>query len=379
MLSETTRGCGLLHSRLKSAALLGTLVFIALVACTPRPAATGQPGQAAGTPDPKAAAAAAAAFYQGKTVHLTVGFTAGGGYDVVSRLISRHLGKHIPGNPTVVVDNMPGASGMVAANYIFSAAPKDGTTIEVFSEPGLQGQLLKAEGVQFDARQYNWLGSTQVQTQLCIARTDSGIVSMQQLLQPGSPQLIVGTTAPGSNTHDFPATLKGALNANIKTVSGYPGTADITLAMESGEVNGICIPWESIKSTHADWFSGSSPFATILVQQGKGRHADLPNIPLAEEVAQTEEQKQLIRAASSTLAISKPVIAPPGVSADRVVVLRQAVEDTMKDPELLADAESARIDLSFKSHDQVEAIVREVLDIPPDVAQKLKQILDASS
>jgi len=357
---------------------LGLLLCLALAACTPRPPATGQAGQPAATPDPAAAAAAAAQFYQGKTVRVIVGFSAGGGFDVVARLVGRHLSKHIPGNPTVVVENMPGATGIVASNYVYAAAPKDGLTIEMFPEPALQGQLLNAEGVQFDGRNFNWLGSTQVQTQLCMARTDSGISSLQQLLQPGSPQFIVGTTAPGSNTHDFPATLKGALNANIRTVSGYPGTADISLAMDSGEVNGICVPWESIKTTHPDWFTGSPPFATILAQQGKGRHADLPNIPIAEEVAQTEEQKQLIRAASSTLAISKPLALPPGVPAERVAALRLALENTMKDPELLADAESTRTDLSFKPHDQVLAIVREILDTPPSVAQRLKQILESS-
>jgi len=355
------------------------VVALALLACTPanRAAPTGSaasPAPANVTPNPTAAAA----FYQGKTVHLIVGFTAGGGFDTLGRLVARHLGSHIPGNPTIVVDNMPGASGLVAANYVYSAAPKDGTVIAVFSEPGLQGQLLKADGVQFDARNFNWLGSTQVQTNLCIARTDSGITNFQQLLQPGGSQLIVGTTGPGSNIHDFPAALRGALNANFKLVSGYPGTADISLAVESGEVQGICTPWESVKVSRPHWFEGSPPFATILVQQGTERHPDLPNVPLAEEFAQNDEQRQVIRAATSTLAMSKPLVAPPGVPPERVAALRQAFVETMKDPELIADAEQSNIDLSVKSPEQVEKIVAQVLDSPPNVAQRLKEYLEAT-
>jgi tripartite-type tricarboxylate transporter receptor subunit TctC len=256
-------------------------------------------------------------------------------------------------------------------------APKDGTTLLVFAESALREELMGSEGAQFKSRDFSWLGSTQVQTSLCFARSDSGLASFRDLVG-GNRQLIVGTTGPGSNLHDFPATLKAALNANIRLVSGYPGSSDAVLAVESGELNGACIPWESIKVSRPQWFTGTPPFAGVLVQQGSEKHPDLANVPLAEEFAQTEEQRQLIRLATSTLAISKPLMGPPGMPADRVAVLRQAFDAAMADPELLRDAEQAKIDLSPKSWDRVLTIVDQVLATPPQVAERFKTVLEAS-
>jgi tripartite-type tricarboxylate transporter receptor subunit TctC len=294
----------------------------------------------------------------------------------MARLIARHLPDHIPGSPSIVVENMPGASGLIASSYTFNQAPKDGTVLQMFSETNLRDELLKAEGVQFDARRFNWLGSTQVQTNTCFARTDSGISSMQDVIS-GGKQLIVGTTGPGSNLHDFPAILKGALNANIKLVPGYPGSSDVTLALESGEVNGACIPWESIKVTRPQWFSGSPPFATVIVQQGAEKHPDLPNVALADQLTQAPELRQLIDAATSTLAISKPLVAPPGVPADRITALRQAFDETMRDPDFLKDAETTKVDLSVKPWDRAMAIAEQVLSTPPNVADRLKSMLES--
>lgn len=352
------------------------VLSVLLVAACVSPAQRGPTERAAQAPAATPDVRAVEDFYRGKTVRIIVGFTAGGGFDVVGRLVARHLPKHIPGNPTVVVENMTGAGGLVASNHLYHNAPKDGTVLGVFPEPNLQAQLLRAEGVQFDARDFNWLGSTQVQTNTCVARTDSGITSMRAL-QEGGRQIIIGTTGPGTNLHDFPAALKGALNANIRLVPGYPGAADMALALESGEITGFCRPWESLKATHSHWFSGSSPFATILVQQGLERHPELPNVPLAEELARTQEERQVIRLSSSTNAISKPLVAPPGVPADRVAVLRQAFVATMQDPELLREAENANIDLSVKRADQVETILNGVLNSPSDIAQRLKAVLES--
>jgi tripartite-type tricarboxylate transporter receptor subunit TctC len=362
--------------------LVLALLCSVLVACGPRVVPTGsQPAQGV-LPGGAAAPSqvdlkAVEDFYRGKTIRMIVGFTAGGGYDTVARLAARHLSRHIPGNPNIVVENMPGATGLIAANYLFHQAPKDGTALLLFSESSLRDELVQAEGVQFKGREFNWLGSTQVQTSLCFARTDSGITSFRDLIG-GSRQLIVGTTGPGSNLHDFPAVLRGALNANTRLVSGYPGSSDVNLAIESGELNGACIPWESIKVSRGHWFTGSPSYATVLVQQGAEKHADLPNVPLADELAQTEEQRQLIQLATSTLAISKPLVAPPGVPADRVTALRQAFDALMQDPELLREAETAKVDLSAKSWDRVVAIVEQVLNTPPAVADRLKTTLEAS-
>lgn len=359
------------------------LLLTAVAACGPRavspgssPAAGSPLASTSASPSTEVDISAVEEFYRGKTIRLLVGFSPGGGYDTVARLLARHLPRHIPGNPSVVVENMPGASGLIAANYTFHQAPKDGTTLLLFAESALRDELVGSEGVQFKSREYLWLGSTQVQTSLCFARTDSGVSSLRDVIG-GSRQLIVGSTGPGSNLHDFPATLRAALNANIRLVPGYPGSSDVLLAMESGELNAACVPWESIKVTRPQWFTGAAPFATILVQQGAEKHPDLAHVPLAEELAQTEEQRQLIRVATSTLSISKPLVAPPGVPADRVTALRRAFDALLQDPELLREAEAAKVDLSPKSWDRVSAIVEQVLSAPPDVISRLKMIYEA--
>jgi tripartite-type tricarboxylate transporter receptor subunit TctC len=333
------------------------------------------PAKPAQAPAPKVEAKAIEEFYRGKTVRIIVGFAPGGGFDVIGRLLARYLGKHIPGNPAIIVENMPGAAGGIAANHLYKAAPKDGTVLSVFAEPKIRDQLLQGEGIEFDARDFSWLGSTQVQTTICIARADTGITNFKDL-QAGK-ELIVGTTGPGSNLHDFPAVLKSVLGANLKLVSGYEGTNRIAVALEGGELSGMCNPWETLNATKSDWFSSNPPYVTNLVQQGTEKHPDLPNVPMAEEFAQSTEDKQIIRAATSTLAISKPLAGPPGMPAERVAALRQALEATMKDPELIAEAEKAQVDLSYKAAEVVEATVKEILDTPPDAAERLKQALRA--
>jgi tripartite-type tricarboxylate transporter receptor subunit TctC len=364
------------------AAFAGILLLGLVLACGQQRVVPTGSQPAAGTVPGAAAPAqvdlkAVEDFYRGKTVKLLVGFTAGGGYDLVARLLSRHLSRHIPGNPSIIVENMPGATGLIASNHLYHQAPKDGTTLLLFAESALREELMGAEGAQFKAREFAWLGSTQVQTSLCFARTDSGIATFRDLTG-GNRQLIVGTTGPGSNLHDFPATLRTALSANIRLVAGYPGSSDAVLAVESGELNGACIPWESIKVSRPHWFTSTPPYAGVLVQQGSEKHAELPNVPLAEEFATTEDQRQLIRLATSTLAISKPLMGPPGMPPDRVMALRQAFDAVMADPELLRDAEQAKIDLSPKSWDKVLAIVDQVLTTPPQVAERFKTMLEAS-
>jgi tripartite-type tricarboxylate transporter receptor subunit TctC len=316
-------------------------------------------------------------FFRGKTARIIVGLSAGGGYDTMARTVARHLGKHVPGNPTFIVENQTGAAGAVAANTVFNTGPRDGTVLHLFTETLLQSQVLGQEGIQFDARQFVWLGSTQVQTITCITRADSGISSFQDLLGGATP-LRVGSTSPGTNTNDFPTTLKGALGANIRVVPGYPGTNEIRLAMERGETNGACIPWESLKVTSAQWFAEPNRFARVLVQQGTEKHPDLQDVPLAEEFAPTHTGRQVIRAITGALAISKPFVAPPGVPPDMAEVLRAAFIATMNDPEFRQDAEQSRVELQPRSPEAAERIANEILSTPPDVVNELKRILGGS-
>lgn len=314
-------------------------------------------------------------FFRGKTVRLIVGYSPGGGFDQIARLVSRHLGKHLPGNPTIAVENQPGASGAVAANQVFNSAPKDGSVLHIFAEPLLNAQYLGQGGVQFDARQFTWLGSTQSQTILCVVRNDSGIAKFEDLLGPNAKQLKVGAAQPGSNLFDFPTLLKGVLQAQIEVIPGYPGSNDIRVAMERGEINSYCPSWEVVKAANADWFSGPNPFARMLVQTGGERNADLPNVPLAEELATDPLQKRVFRTHAGSLAMAKPFVAPPGVSPDRAAVLRAAFAETINDPEFQADAVRTRLDLFPRSAETVQKMAEDILSAPPEVVAEIMRIL----
>lgn len=320
---------------------------------------------------------AAENFFRGKTIKIVVGFTPGGGFDTVGRAVARYIGKYIPGNPNVIVENQPGASGKVAINAVYNTAPKDGTTLLVFPEPSLQAQYLGEEGVQFDARKLTWLGSTQSATQVCVVRTDTGITSFKDIQGAGAKSIKVGTTGKGSNLHDFPAMLKGNLGANIELVAGYPGSNDARLAMERGETNGVCLPWESLKVGSAAWFQGANQFARVIIQQGAEKNPDLANVPMAIELAGTPQQKQIVTATTGSLAVSKPLAGPPGIPDDRAVVLRAAFAQTMNDPEMRAEAERTKLDLFPRGADDVQRIVNDILNVSPEAVAEIKQILAA--
>lgn len=340
------------------------------------PAATGAPAPAptaaatpAPTPDP---AKALADFYGGKTVRIIVGFPPGGGFDTTSRVLARSMGKYIPGNPTVIVENMPGAGSTVAANHLYKVAQPDGLTFGVFNEQQVFQQAMGTAGIEFDAAKFSWIGSAFSATVACIARTDAGFKKVEDLVGAAKP-LIVGSTGPGANTHEFPLVLRAAIGGNIKLVSGYGGTKDISQAITSGEVQGGCWTWESMKVTQGkDLQEGKR---VILVQQGTEKHPDLKDVPLASDLAKTTEGKAMLKAIIAPLVISKPYTAPPGVPAERLKALREAFTKAMKDPELLADAKKAKLDLDPKDGEEVAGIVKELLATDKAVLEQLKKVL----
>ena len=230
-------------------------------------------------------------FYRGKTVSIIVGSGAGGGFDTTARLVSRHIGRHIPGEPTVIVVNMPGGGGLVAANHVFSAAAKDGTIVGLFHEAQMMNQLTGGEGVNFDLRQFNWLGSSYDDPNVCLVRTDAQ-VRLQGLIGRAAP-IAVGGTGPGSNTYDAPRVLAAATGANIKAVAGYPTTNDVRVGVERGEIQGMCLGWESVQSASGEWLKDG--YAKVIVQNGTTRHPDLQDVPLALEFAKDEDSRTLLR------------------------------------------------------------------------------------
>ncbi|MBI4493251.1 MAG: hypothetical protein HY690_10735 [Chloroflexi bacterium] len=346
-----------------------------------KPAATAAPAKPAATQPPAARPAekpdlkAIEEFYQGKTIRIIVGYSAGGGFDTYARTLARHLGSHLPGNPTAVVENVPGAGSLKAANQLFKLTKPDGLTFGTFNEFQLLSQLTGQQGVEFDARQFSWVGSSYTSHVACVARKDTGLATFQDLLKASQP-FVVGGTAPGSETDDFPRVLRATTGAKLKLVSGYEGTSKIRLAVESREVDGACWSWQSIKSTAQQWLD--EKYVNVLVQQSReGRHPDLKEIPVAEEFARDDAGRQALRAWAAPQAMSKPFAAPPGVPAERLAALQQAFMATFKDPAFLDDARKANLDVEPKAGPQVLEVAREVLSAPPGVARKLAEALKA--
>jgi tripartite-type tricarboxylate transporter receptor subunit TctC len=316
--------------------------------------------------------AAGAAFYSRKTVSIIVGSGAGGGFDTTARLVARHIGRHIPGTPTVIVVNMPGGGGLVAANHLFSVAPKDGTAIGLFHEAQVMNQLTDGEGVQFDLLKFNWLGSSYDDPNVCIVRSDASVTAFQDLIGRAEP-IAIGGTGPGSNSHDAPQVLAKATGANLRTVAGYSTTNDVRLGIERGEVQGMCLGWESVRSTSAQWLEDK--YAQVFVQNGTARHRDLPDVPLALEFARDEASRVLLRLLDAPSSISKPFALPPDVDERRVRVMRYALWATYRDPAFLAEAAAMRLDFQPKTVREIQHVLSEVLATPPDIAAKYRQII----
>lgn len=311
-----------------------------------------------------AAPAFSADFYQGKTINLVIGHSAGGGYDLYARVLARYLGRHLPGNPAVVPVNMTGAGSLRAANYLYNAAPKDGTAIGTFSRGMAIAPLLGS--APFDGRRFAWLGSITTDVSVCITWATSGIKSWDDAM---SRPFVAGGEAAGSDPNIFALMYKNLFGAKIKLVSGYPGTNDITLAMERGEVNGLCgISWSTIKSRHAEWIASNR--INVLVQAGLEREPDLPEVPAAADLAKGTEEMQILRLVLTTHVMARPFAAPPEIPADRKDMLRKAFDDTVNDPEFRGEAAKLQLDVNPIPGATIDAQLREIYATPKDVVAR---------
>jgi tripartite-type tricarboxylate transporter receptor subunit TctC len=345
------------------ATLLATLL---LAACGTR---TGAPAAERGQ--------SLADFYSGKTITIVVGYAPGGGFDTTARLAAKHLGKHIPGNPNVIVENMPGAGSLTAANHVYNVARPDGLTIGVFHEAQVLNQAAGVEGVAFDARQMGWLGNAVQAPVTCTIRADSPYNTAEDLMRRDLPPLVLGGTAPGAETDNFPRLLNAITGANTRLVSGYGGTSEIRLAVESREVDGLCWSYTSVTSTAAAWLDSNFikvplyqwPQADPKVQQR------FPNAKRLEEIVTDEQSRSLIRAVTAPAAISKPFAVPPRLPADRLKALQEAFDATMKDPEFLAESEQAKLDVIPNNAAETTRIVNEILALPPEMTSRVAEII----
>ena len=316
---------------------------------------------------------AQANFYEGKTIRFIVGFSAGGGYDAYTRTIARHMGKHVPGNPVFVVDNMAGAGSLISANYVYKAAKPDGLTIGHFIGGLFLQQLLNKPGIEFDSLKFEYIGVPAQDHFILSVAKSAGITDPDKWI--ASKQVVkFGGVSTGSGTDDFPNLLKATIGLPTQMVSGYKGTADIRLAFNSGEVAGISNSWESMKSTWKKELESGD--LTMVLQVTSKPHPELVKVPLAVNLAKTEEAKKLIQTVERVHGPSvRPYVAPPGTPKDRVQILRRAFMDTMKDSAFLAEAKKATLDINAADGAELEQNVKDIFKLESSLIAKLKEIL----
>jgi tripartite-type tricarboxylate transporter receptor subunit TctC len=312
-----------------------------------------------------------AEFYKGKSIDLYIGYSVGGAYDLYARVISRHIGRFIPGNPAVVPKNMEGAGSLRLANWLYNVAPKDGLAIGIFGRGTGFDPLLGNKAAQFEGPKYSWIGSANNEVSICVAWATSGITKFEDLM---TKELVVGGTSASADTDQFPRIANGVLGTKMKVVTGYPGGNEVGLAMERGEVQGRCgWSWSSVKSTHLQWYQQKK--FNILVQLALTKHPELPDVPLITDFAKTDEQRAILKLIFARQVIGRPFMAPPGVPADRVAALRKAFMDTMTDKAFLADAEKTQMEITPVPGDQVENLMKEIYATQPAIAQKAAALL----
>jgi tripartite-type tricarboxylate transporter receptor subunit TctC len=309
-----------------------------------------------------------AQFYAGKTINLVIGFAPGGGYDIYGRLLARHIGKHIPGHPNFVVQNMPGAGSVRAAQYVFSAAPKDGTAIGTFSRQMGIAPLL-GTNANYDGTKFGWLGSITNEVSTCVSWHTSAVKTWNDLLVK---PITFGGDGPGADPDVFALLYKNVFNAPIKLVSGYHGTTPILLAMERGEVDGLCgYSWSTIKSKNQKWLDDKT--INILVQAALKKDPELPDVPLALDQAKTDEQRAILKLFLTSQEIARPFTAPPGIPQDRQAALMKAFDEMVKDPEFLADAKKLHLDINPLSGQEITKLMQELYATPKDIIAKAAQ------
>jgi tripartite-type tricarboxylate transporter receptor subunit TctC len=314
------------------------------------------------------AAQTPADFYKGRNVEEYIGYSAGGAYDLYARVIGRHMGKNIPGSPTLVPKNMEGAGSLRLANWLYRVAPKDGTALGTIGRGIAFDPLFIGKGDAFDATKFNWLGSANNEVSVCVAMKGSGITKFEDLY---TKQLTVGGTGTSADTDQFPRVLNNVLGTKFKIVEGYPGGNDVVLAMERGEVSGRCgWSWSSVKATHKSWIEEKK--MVVLAQLSLSKHPELPDVPLVMDLAKNDEQRAILKMVFARQVMGRPYLAPPDLPADRAAMLRKAFMDTMHDKDFLADADKSQLEINPVSGEDVEKLVKEVYATSPDIIAKAK-------
>jgi tripartite-type tricarboxylate transporter receptor subunit TctC len=319
-----------------------------------------------------APAAVTKSFFQGKTITLIVGYPPAGAPDTFIRLASRYLASHIPGNPSIIVENMPGAGSLRAANYLYNEAPRDGTVLGLLAPTLPLEERLGEPGVEFKSAKYSWIGRMTTALNITFVMNTSSVKAIGDAFNHVA---VLGATGKASTNFIYPNVMNNVLGTRFKIVAGYDGTADVMLAMDRGEVDGNSATYDGLVDLHENWVKTKR--VNIIVQYALKRDPLLPDVPTMVELARTKEQSQIFRAVSSASDIGKFLVTTPGVPSDRVATLRRAFDAMVKDPEYIADAEKLRIGLNPLRGEELQNIVADVESLPPDVAKKVKVIYPA--
>jgi tripartite-type tricarboxylate transporter receptor subunit TctC len=305
-------------------------------------------------------------FYRGRTLNLIAGFNVGGGADAYARLVARHLGKHVPGNPTVIVKNMQGAGSVLAANHVFNVSPKDGSEIGLFAGNVAIDPVIGGVPAKYDARKFNWIGAPTSEINVCVAAPTSAFKTIDDVFKT---EMVTGTA--GTSTYDFPVVLNSVLGTRFKLVKGYAGSAALRLAMERGEIDGFC----GVGLTSMRTAGLTDDKINILVQIALTKSAQLPTTPFVMDYAKAEQDRQILRLVFGWLDMERPLAAPPGTPDERGRALREGFDRAMKDPALLADAAKASLSIDPMSGKAIATFIDEVYQTPPAVAARAAQLL----
>ena len=316
-----------------------------------------------------AAAQSAAEFFKGKTITILIGTSAGNDYDFRGRLLSRYMGRHIPGEPQLIPRNMPGGGGVVATNYVAAVAPRDGTTLYMIMSNMMTSQAMSGQGVTFDTRKFRWLGNTTSSPNVVNSWHTTGITRIEQTR---TQELVIGAPV-GTAGVLYGTALNMVAGTKLKIVTGYPGGGEVNIAMERGEVSGRgSNSWASWKSTKPDWIREKK--LNILVQVGLTRHPELADVPLLLELATNDLDRQVMAFISAETSIARAIVAPPDVPADRIEALRRAFDATMKDPEVLAESNKTSLDLSPMRGEDAQKIADGIVNATPEVIARAREL-----
>lgn len=315
------------------------------------------------------AAAQADAFYKGKTVFIYIGFAPGGSYDYFGRLLARHLGRHLPGNPNVVAASMPGAGSFTAANFLYSRAPRDGTALGIVSQTMAIEEALGTAGVQYKAERFNWIGRAAAVDEVSFTFGASKTKTIRDAM---TNVTAMASTGAGSPSEGYLKLLNAVVGTKFRLVGPYPASNDAMLAMERGEVDGALTSYDTLKLSRQDWLRSGK--LNILVQYG-GRSPELPNVPFAVDLAKNDEDRALMSFYVSSEQMGRSFLAPPDLPPERVALLRKAYDDTMQDQAFLGELKTSHAEFSPLSGDKVQHLVTEAAGVSPAVVARLRNIL----